>query len=169
MKLPLFVAIIALAVVAVVGIAVTDFPIYLGDDPTACNNCHVMDAQYEGWIHGTHSTRAHCSDCHAPHDSLIVKYLYKGYAGAKDALFFTLDEIPEPLRARQLTKDIIQRNCIHCHSETVADVVDGQMESGRYCFDCHRSVAHGDRGISLLPYQDKGEKGIAYPLEEMNK
>ena len=25
----------------------------------------------------------------------------------------------------------------------------------RYCFDCHRYVSHGERGISLLPYQDQ--------------
>jgi len=24
----------------------------------------------------------------------------------------------------------------------------------RYCWSCHRSVAHGERGYSLLPYQD---------------
>jgi cytochrome c nitrite reductase small subunit len=29
----------------------------------------------------------------------------------------------------------------------------GPMELDRYCFDCHRSAAHGQRGISLLPYQ----------------
>jgi cytochrome c nitrite reductase small subunit len=31
------------------------------------------------------------------------------------------------------------------------------MEGDRYCFECHRTVAHGERGISLLPYQHKEE------------
>ena len=44
MKLPLIIALIALAVVIAVGIYATDMPIYLGNDPTACGNCHVMDA-----------------------------------------------------------------------------------------------------------------------------
>ena len=35
-------------------------------------------------------------------------------------------------------------------------VKDPKSEGGRYCFECHRSVAHGQRGISILPYQDKG-------------
>jgi len=169
MKLPLIVGAIALVIVLAFGMVITDFTIYLGDDPTSCNNCHVMDAQYEGWIHGTHGTRAVCSDCHAPHDSLILKYLYKGYAGMNDVIHFTLNDIPEPLHAKQLTKDIVQKNCIHCHAETVADIADGQMDGGRYCFECHRNVAHGARGISILPYQDKGAAGIVYPSEEMRK
>jgi cytochrome c nitrite reductase small subunit len=32
------------------------------------------------------------------------------------------------------------------------------MPFDRYCFECHRSVAHGERGISLLPYQHIEEK-----------
>jgi hypothetical protein len=28
---------------------VTDAPAYLGHQPATCNNCHVMDAQYENW------------------------------------------------------------------------------------------------------------------------
>lgn len=168
MKLPLIVGSVALVVVLAFAAVITDFTVYLGDDPAACGNCHVMDGQYEGWLHGAHSTRATCGDCHAPHDSLLVKYLYKGYAGIKDAVFFTLDHIPEPIKARQLTKDIIQRNCIHCHAETVAEINDGQP-GGRYCSECHLRVAHGERGISTLPYQDKGVKGIVYPIEEMSK
>jgi cytochrome c nitrite reductase small subunit len=68
---------------------------------------------------------------------------------------FTLNQIPSPLRAKESTRRMIQANCIRCHQETVADIADGQMDSGRYCFECHREVAHGPRGISILPYQDK--------------
>jgi cytochrome c nitrite reductase small subunit len=32
------------------------------------------------------------------------------------------------------------------------------MSGERYCFDCHRDVAHGERGLSLLPYQDTEDK-----------
>jgi cytochrome c nitrite reductase small subunit len=32
------------------------------------------------------------------------------------------------------------------------------MDAGRFCFECHRSAAHGERGVSVLPYQDKGER-----------
>jgi cytochrome c nitrite reductase small subunit len=35
-------------------------------------------------------------------------------------------------------------------------IADGQKDAGRYCFECHRGVAHGERGVSILPYQDTG-------------
>lgn len=169
MKFPLIVSVLALAVVLVVGVGITEFPAYLGDDPTTCNNCHVMDGVYEGWFHGKHARWAACSDCHVPHDSFIEKYVYKGMAGMNHVFHFTLNTIPEPIRAKENTKEIVQKNCLHCHGETVAEVADGQMGAGRYCFDCHRTVAHGERGISILPYQDRGAIGIVYPKLENEK
>lgn len=73
---------------------------------------------------------------------------------------FSLGNIPEPLRAKPETDRIIQADCLRCHAETVSQVADGVMDPAktgdRYCFDCHRALAHGERGISILPYQDKG-------------
>jgi len=154
MKYPILIGLAALVVVLAVGMYVTDFTVYLGDNPTTCNNCHVMDAAYEGWYHGGHRPFAACNDCHVPH-SLIPKYFVKARSGMNHVLHFTMGWIPEPLRAKPSTDEIIQENCIRCHTETVSMIADGQMDSGRYCFECHRSVAHGDRGISTLPYQDK--------------
>jgi len=154
-KLPLIIGLAALLVVVGVGLYATEFTVYLGNDPTACNNCHVMDAAYEGWYHAGHQAWATCNDCHTPH-ALIPKYFVKAKSGMNHVFHFTLGNIPEPLRAKTESKEIIQANCIYCHQETVSQIADGQMDSGRYCFECHRSVAHGERGISILPYQDKG-------------
>jgi cytochrome c nitrite reductase small subunit len=52
---------------------------------------------------------------------------------------------------------VVQENCIRCHEETVSAMMETSMDTERYCFDCHRSVAHGERGISLLPYQHQEE------------
>ncbi len=164
MKLPLFVGVVVLVAVLAVGMYVTNFTVYLGNDPTTCNNCHVMDAAYEGWYHASHQRWATCNDCHTPHE-LIPKYFVKAKSGMNHVSMFTLGLIPEPLRAKPETDDMIQENCIRCHSETVSAIADGQMDAGRYCFDCHRSVAHGERGISILPYQDKGK----YTLGEQPK
>ena len=152
MKLPLIVGLVALAAVVVVGMYVTDFTAYLGNNPTTCNNCHVMDAVYEGWYHAGHQDWATCGDCHTPHD-LIPKYVVKGLSGIRHVSAFMLGNIPTPIRALASSQEIIQENCIRCHAETVSTILDSQMEFDRYCFDCHRSVAHGDRGISILPYQ----------------
>jgi cytochrome c nitrite reductase small subunit len=68
MKLPIIIGVVALVAVLAAGAYVTEFTTYLGNNPTTCNNCHVMDAAYEGWYHGAHQRAATCNDCHTPHD-----------------------------------------------------------------------------------------------------
>ena len=80
--LKIFLVLAALAVVAAVGVGlyVTDFTAYLGNNPSTCNNCHVMDNVYESWYHGGHHDAAVCGDCHTPH-ALIPKYIVKAQSG----------------------------------------------------------------------------------------
>lgn len=159
MKIVLIVGFIALVAVVGVGMWATDFTVYLGNDPTTCNNCHVMDAVYEGWYHASHQSWATCIDCHTPHN-IIPKYLYKAKSGMNHVTMFSLGHIPEPLRAAEDTQRIVQANCIRCHEETVSEVADGMMDpeatGDRYCSECHRDVADGPRGITILPCQDLG-------------
>jgi cytochrome c nitrite reductase small subunit len=157
MKFPLIVGLIALLAVAATGLYVTDFTAYLGNDPATCNNCHPMDYVYEGWYHAGHQEWATCNDCHTPH-AFIPKYLVKAQSGYHHVTAFLFGEIPDAIRAKESSDHVIQENCIRCHAETVDNMLNSVMEFDRYCFDCHRSVAHGERGISILPYQDK-EKG----------
>ena len=151
-KLIFFLGLVALVAVIGVGFYVTDFTAYLGNNPTTCNNCHVMDAVYESWYHGAHKNWANCSDCHTPHD-LIPKYLVKAENGYHHVTAFSFGNIPAAIRAREVSRDIVQENCIRCHEDTVDVMLDVEGQTDRYCFDCHRTVAHGERGISLLPYQ----------------
>jgi cytochrome c nitrite reductase small subunit len=155
MKIVLIVGVLALAAVLGVGMWATNFTVYLGNDPTACNNCHVMDAVYEGWFHASHQRTAACNDCHTPH-ALIPKYFVKARSGMNHVAMFTIGHVPEPLRAKPATSEMIQENCIRCHTTTVEMIADGQKDSDRFCFECHRDTAHGQRGISILPYQDTG-------------
>jgi cytochrome c nitrite reductase small subunit len=156
MKLAVIVGIIALVAVVGVGMYVTDFTAYLGNNPSTCNNCHVMDGAYEGWYHGGHKEWASCNDCHTPH-ALIPKYWVKAKSGYHHVTSFIFGDIPNAIRAKEASREVVQENCIRCHTETVANVADGQMDTGRYCFECHRSVAHGERGVSILPYQHSEE------------
>ncbi len=155
MKLPLIVGVVALIAVFGVGLYATNFTAYLGDNPTTCNNCHVMDYVYEGWYHASHQNFATCNDCHTPH-AFLQKYFVKARSGLNHVTHFTLGNIPEPLRAKPDTDNIIQGNCLRCHETAVSMIADGTLDSGRYCFDCHRNSAHGPRGITILPYQDQG-------------
>jgi cytochrome c nitrite reductase small subunit len=132
----------------------TDAPAYLGHDPTTCDNCHVHDAQYENWYHAAHERYATCADCHLPHQSVVNYYIQKGYTGMVDVFSFTFKTYPDAIRATQQADQIIQANCIRCHNDTVENIVAGAQPFDRYCWSCHRLVAHGERGLSLSPYQD---------------
>lgn len=152
MRIALLVGLFALLLVIGVGLYVTDFTAYLGNNPSTCNNCHVMDAVYESWYHAGHKQWAVCGDCHTPH-ALIPKYAIKAYSGYHHVTAFIFGDIPVAIRAKQYTRDIIQANCIRCHEETASVMLDNVVKFEGVCYDCHRSVAHGERGISLLPYQ----------------
>ncbi len=153
-KISLFVGIAVL--LAALGLLawVTDAPAYLGHEASTCNNCHVMDAQYENWYHAAHERSAVCTDCHLPHQNIASYYLYKGYSGMRDVYSFTLKTYPDAIRATKQTDDILQANCIRCHNDTVESILASSQPFDRYCWDCHRSTAHGLRGLSLDPYQD---------------
>jgi cytochrome c nitrite reductase small subunit len=155
-KIPITIAIVALLAVVGVGMYVTDFTAYLGNNPSTCNNCHVMDAVYEGWYHAGHSEWTTCNECHTPH-ALIPKYFVKAKSGYHHVTTFLFGEIPDAIRAKESSREVVQENCIRCHKETVSTIADGTMDSGRYCFECHRSVAHGERGVSILPFRNVDE------------
>lgn len=156
MKLPFIVGVISLISVLGVGMYATEFTTYLGNNPTTCNNCHVMDAAYEGWYHGGHKAWTDCSECHTPH-ALIPKYLVKAESGYHHVTAFTFGNIPDAIRAKESSREVIQANCVRCHEEVVSDTMSGPMPMDRYCFECHRTTAHGERGISILPYQHQEE------------
>jgi cytochrome c nitrite reductase small subunit len=155
-KIPLIIGIIAIVAVVGVGLYISDFTAYLGNNPATCNNCHVMDAAYEGWYHAGHQEWATCSDCHTPH-ALIPKYYVKAKSGYHHVTTFLFGEIPDAIRAKESSLEVVQENCIRCHETTVSMVADGAEDSGRYCFACHRSTGHGERGVSILPYRSAEE------------
>jgi cytochrome c nitrite reductase small subunit len=126
----------------------------MGHSPETCANCHVMDSAYENWIHAPHGRDAKCVDCHLPHDNPINYWLVKGQSGMHDVYMFSTGQIPDAIRAKEGTKEVIQGNCVRCHEQTVEAIVMGPMANDRNCWECHRNVAHGPRGASLSPSQD---------------
>jgi cytochrome c nitrite reductase small subunit len=156
MRIALIIGVVFLLAVIGVGMYVTNFTAYLGSDPQTCNNCHVMDYVYENWYHGVHARVASCNDCHTPH-ALIPKYLVKAQSGYHHVTAFISGNIPDAIRAKESSKKIIQDNCVRCHTQTVSALLESSMPFDRYCFDCHRTVAHGERGVALSPYQHPEE------------
>jgi cytochrome c nitrite reductase small subunit len=152
--LPLIIGILVFLAALGVFAWATDAPAYLGHEPATCNNCHVMDSQYENWYHAAHEPSATCADCHLPHQNILSYYIYKGYSGMKDVFSFTFKTYPEALRATAQTDGILQANCIRCHNGTIESILAGPQAFDRTCWSCHRSAAHGQRGASLQPFQD---------------
>lgn len=156
----LILAFASLLAVITVFVYVTDMPAYMTSSPRTCTNCHVMDAAYENWYHAPHESFTKCVDCHLPHDNIVSYYYVKFASGAHDVLYFSTGMTPDAIRIHPETKEIIQSNCIRCHAGTVADI--HPYDEMRNCWECHRDVAHGERGIALFPIQDS----IIYPVEE---
>lgn len=116
---------------------------YLSDDPAACVNCHVMQAQYEGWLRGSHREVAGCNDCHAP-DALLPKYAAKAWNGIRHSAAFTFG-FHDPIRTTPLNRAITEAQCRTCHGAMVEglDEVAGHR-SALACTSCHAGVGHGD-------------------------
>ncbi len=126
---------------------------YFSNESEACNNCHVMNDVYNDWAKGSHAQkisgkpRATCNDCHLPHN-FVEKWLAKAQSGVGHAYAFTfkLDVLPTNLGASAKSKDIVQDNCVRCHSEMVSNVVNPTTnphgEQALSCVSCHTSVGH---------------------------
>jgi len=113
---------------------------YLSNDPAACVNCHVMKEQYTGWLRGPHHAVATCNDCHTPHN-LLGKYAVKAENGFWHSFYFTTGNYPDVVRARPVSRRIVEDGCRHCHA-TIADDISAHDSASLSCLACHSRVGH---------------------------
>lgn len=137
----------ALIAGAAVGIGLTTFvyaegAAYLSDDPNACANCHVMQAQLDGWSRSSHHTAATCNDCHLPHD-FAGRWLVKAGNGVRHSFAFTTGAFHEPIRIGDGNRAVVERACRSCHAPIV-DAIDhpGTATGALACARCHPDVGH---------------------------
>ncbi|MBR1551476.1 MAG: cytochrome c nitrite reductase small subunit [Muribaculaceae bacterium] len=127
------------------------FHSYLGDDPSACVNCHIMTPYYATWSHSSHGRDATCNDCHVPHQNMARKYLFKGTDGMKHVAYFVTHSERDAIMAEDASAQVIMDNCIRCHTQLNQEFVKtGRIDymlakqgEGMACWDCHRNVPHG--------------------------
>lgn len=132
---------------------------YLSSDPAACTNCHIMEREYDAWQKASHHAVATCVDCHLPASGL-EKYWAKALNGFNHSKAFTLQDFHEPIMITPRNAEILQENCLRCHSELVHDQVTDLAGKGDQisCVHCHKHVGHGE--IVGLGGPDQGpEKG----------
>lgn len=126
---------------------------YLSDAPETCMNCHVMNASYVTWRHGSHARTATCNDCHVPHTSLAAQYAFKAKDGLWHATVFTMRWEPQVIRLAARAVPVVEANCRRCHAEAIVDVAQAAHQPGDLrCWDCHRETPHGTvRSLSAAP------------------
>ncbi len=131
---------------------------YFSSDPAACVNCHIMQAEYDGWQKGSHHAVAVCVDCHLP-QALVPKYLAKAENGWRHGEKFTTQRFREPIFVQPAGLRILHDNCVRCHPALVpmlarhersdlpgptAETAGGLSEAPQ-CIHCHATVGHGER------------------------
>ena len=115
---------------------------YLQDDPAACDNCHIMDDQYNGWQRGSHRSVATCNDCHTP-KNFADKWFTKGLNGWNHSYAFTSGDFHKPIQVNQRNRDILEENCRYCHATVVSCITFHETENTKIqCTSCHRNVGH---------------------------
>ena len=116
---------------------------YLTDDPAACANCHVMNAQYSGWLKSSHRAVATCNSCHTP-KNFIGKYMTKARNGFWHSFYFTTGLFEDNIQITRRSREITEQACRNCHEEIV-DAIEGAHATTKEqleCLRCHQSVGH---------------------------
>lgn len=116
---------------------------YLSDNPTACINCHVMQANMDTWQKSSHHHVAKCNDCHLPHN-IVGKYAVKAMNGFAHSAAFTLQNFHEPIRIKEHSLKTVKNSCISCHQPMIQamDRLDSNHNEKSNCLHCHRSTGH---------------------------
>jgi cytochrome c nitrite reductase small subunit len=107
------------------------------DEPAFCVSCHVMEAEYEAWVHTGAHRREKCVDCHLPNENMTVHYVWKAIDGLKDVAFFYSGNVPERIELTAHGQKVLQSNCVRCHESTVM-----LIDTDRQCWGCHRRISH---------------------------
>ena len=142
---------------------------FIGDDPAACVNCHIMTPYYASWSHSSHGRDATCNDCHVPHQNFALKYGFKALDGLKHTAYFVTHAERQAPMAEELTGQVVMDNYIRCHTQLNQEFVKtGRMgymkqraQGGKVCWDCHRNVPHG--GMNSLTSTPNAESATPLP------
>jgi len=125
---------------------------YLTNNPEACANCHVMQAQYEAWLKSSHHSVASCNDCHTPHN-IVGKYAVKANNGFWHSFYFTSGHYPDTIEITKFDHKIAENACRRCH-ENITAAIDGNVLHGKaeglLCTRCHNSVGHSESPTARL-------------------
>jgi cytochrome c nitrite reductase small subunit len=123
--------------------------VYLSNDPRACATCHVMGTYYASYAKSSHQAWANCNDCHVPQDKVLRTWGFKAMDGLYHSAVFTFGADPQVIRAREASLEVLQENCIRCHTPLVTEFTKMSPDydsvrslDKKACWDCHRDMPH---------------------------
>jgi len=134
---------------------------FLGTDPSACVNCHVMSVAYKSWERSSHAKWTTCKDCHVPQHNVLAGMIFEAQDGMYHGAMLLTNNVPAAPRPRTSTTKVIQENCVRCHTQLTTEFVsagkasfdDIQHGKQKACWDCHRHVPHTkNSGIASSPH-----------------
>ena len=117
---------------------------YLTDNAAACENCHVMQEPYDGWLKSSHRSAAVCNDCHTP-ATFLGKYSTKARNGFWHSFYFTTGWFEDNIQMRPHSRAVAEGACRKCHQQIVEAIEGphgGKAVAATSCISCHRSVGH---------------------------
>jgi cytochrome c nitrite reductase small subunit len=133
-----------LAILAAAGLAMmlmVKIPAFGLAEAQFCGRCHVMEEQVSTYLHSPHANAANCGDCHDPH-GLVTGSAFAAYTGTRDVYRVVTNTIPPEIRTTNLSKIVIQNNCLRCHGDIMSDIGNTSHNGGSYCFHCHHEIVH---------------------------
>jgi cytochrome c nitrite reductase small subunit len=88
------------------------------------------------------------------------KYFFKAKDGLRHATIFTLRAEPQVIFIKHAGVEVVQENCIRCHTQLLTDSkllsrtsTFNHFRTDRLCWECHREVPHGRaNSLSGVPY-----------------
>ena len=117
---------------------------YLGNDPAACANCHVMRDHLDAYIKSSHRAVATCNDCHTQ-PGLVPKYFTKAEHGFFHSLAFTTGNFHDPIQIKERSRRVTENACRKCHQDVVRDIDTSTTHGGSMeCIRCHSNVGHSN-------------------------
>ncbi|MEI6233345.1 MAG: cytochrome c nitrite reductase small subunit [Planctomycetota bacterium] len=115
---------------------------YFSHDPKACANCHVMNDYYDSWTKSSHHNAGGCIECHMPEGN-FAKLVAKSDNGYRHSKGFTFMDFHEPIQITPRNVEILQENCVRCHSQLTHGMSGDLGEANQMtCIHCHSHVGH---------------------------
>ena len=110
--------------------------------PTFCGQCHSMKHEAATFAKSSHKDQD-CVECHLPHDNSAIYLIEKGRTGMVDMYHEVLRDYPERIELDESARNMVNKNCLRCHSKTMS-YVDDRNDN---CLKCHSRIAHGSNHL----------------------